>query len=139
MKSRDIAPSWSLLVDPRFGTSRRILVIVAVSGSTFGLFGGAAGILLGLFAPAVATGLYALDGPEPPPSFSPVLFGLKTGTGLGLAWGVGGGLLVAAVALFFPRLVRFRLRSLMVWVALLAIVLGLARIAGFIRSSGRIP
>ena len=56
MKSRDIARSWSLLVDPRFGTSRRILVIVAVSGLTFGLFGGAAGILLGLFAPTVGAG-----------------------------------------------------------------------------------
>jgi hypothetical protein len=114
-------------------------MIVAVSGSMFGLFGGAAGILLGLFAPTVATGLYALDGPEPPPSFSPVRFGLMTGSGLGLAWGAVGGLLVAAVAPFYPRLVRFRLRSVMAWVALLAIVLGLARIAGFIRSSGRIP
>jgi hypothetical protein len=139
MKSRDIAPSWNLLAGPRSAALRRILRSGVASGSVFGLLGGAAGVLLGVFAPTVATGLYALDGPGPPPSFSPVLFGLKTGAGLGLAWGAGGGLLVAAVVLFYPRLVRFRLRSVMAWVALVAIVLWLARIAGFIRPSGRIP
>ncbi len=77
---------------------RSALGIVGLSACVVGLCGGAIGLLVGVFAPGIATGLYALDGPDPPPSFSPVAFGLQFGLGVGMAWGAGLGLLLAVVA-----------------------------------------
>jgi hypothetical protein len=102
---------------------RRAFEILAVTALAFGLGGGVLGLLVGVLRPDVAMGLYALDGDPPPPSWNPAQAGLKAGAGLGLAWGAGFGLLLALVARFCPRLFRVRLGSLMVAVALCAMVL----------------
>jgi hypothetical protein len=112
-----------LLVENRVGVSRRAFEIIAFTALLFGLCGGVLGLLVGVIRPDIARGLYALDGDDPPPSWSPVQAGLRTGVGLGSAWGAGIGLVLALVARFCPWLLRVRLRELMVAVALFAMVL----------------
>ncbi len=112
-----------LLNESRAAILRRAFEIIAVAALAFGLCGGTLGLLVGVFAPGIARGLYALDGDPPPPSWSPAQAGLKTGAGLGSACGAGFGSVLAIVALFFPWLLRVRLRCLMVAVALCAMVL----------------
>jgi hypothetical protein len=89
------------------------------------VLGGVTGVLVGLLAPDLARGLQALDGPEPPASFSPTLFGLEFGAGLGAAWGAGLGLLLGIGSLLFPRLLRHRLGTLLLMVAVSATMVGI--------------
>jgi hypothetical protein len=111
-----------LVNESRAGILRRAFEIIAVAALASGLCGGVLGLLVGVFAPGIARGLYALDGDLPPPSWSPAQAGLKTGAGLGSACGVGIGSVFAIAALSCPWLLRVRLRSLMMAVAVCAML-----------------
>jgi hypothetical protein len=82
---------------------RTVLLMVGVPVSVMGLIGGILGMLAGLYAPEVVTGLYALDGPDPPPTFSPVVWGTQKGLIWGLALGVGVGVMILLFARFVTR------------------------------------
>ena len=57
-----------------------MLITIAEAASVMGMMGGIAGMLVGSFAPSLTTGLYAPEGPEPPPTFNPVIWGAQKGT-----------------------------------------------------------
>jgi hypothetical protein len=92
-----------------------------------GLIGGIGGMLAGLFAPKIVIGLYALDGPEPPPAFSPLLWGSQQGCMTGLVFGAGGGLLVFLCLGFVSGRLRMTTRRWMAVVALVAVGMGIVR------------
>jgi hypothetical protein len=92
-----------------------------------GGLGAISGMLAGSFAPGIVTGFFALDGPEPPPTFNPVLWGVQQGFLTGLVCGAGGGMLVLLglrCASWRPRMTT---RRLMIIVGALALGMGLAR------------
>jgi hypothetical protein len=112
-----------LLKESRAGILKRAFEIIAVAALACGLCGAIFGLLVGVFAPGIASGLYALDGDPPPRSWSPAQAGFRTGAGLGSACGAVFGSVLAIVAVSWPQLLLVRLRSLMVAVALCAMVL----------------
>jgi hypothetical protein len=93
-----------------------------------GAVGGITGMLAGSLAPGILTGLYAFDGPEPPPTFSPVIWGSQQGFLIGLLFGAG----VAMLALSCLYLASWRpqmtTRRWMVAVAVVAVAITGVRI-----------
>ena len=73
--ARDVRLSHPQLTD--------ILLKIGGSACAMGAVGGITGMLAGSLAPGMLTGLYALDGPEPRPTFSPVIWGSTS-----LCWAV---------------------------------------------------
>jgi hypothetical protein len=113
---------------------RTVLLVVGGVASITGLIGGIAGMLAGLFAPEVTIGLYALDGPEPPPTFNPAVWGAQQGSLIGLCLGAGAGMTTYLLSQFIAWRPRITTRWLMIAVAVVGIGMGL--VSGFARSPG---
>jgi hypothetical protein len=93
--------------EPPFRVRTVVLTLVGAA-SIMALIGGVLGMMAGVLALKIVIGLYALDGPEPPLSFSPVAWGIQKGIVFGLMIGTGSGSLASfAYAVGFWRRFRF--------------------------------
>jgi hypothetical protein len=102
---------------------REILRIIGGGACALGAVGGITGMLAGALAPGILTGLYALDGPAPPATFSPVIWGSQQGFLIGLSLGAGGTMLAWSchcVASWKPQMTT---RQWMIAVVVLAVCL----------------
>jgi cytochrome bd-type quinol oxidase subunit 1 len=97
-----------------------------------GAVGGITGMLAGSLAPGILTGLYALDGPEPPPTFSPVIWGSRQGFLIGLLFGAGVAMLALSCLYFASWRLRMTTRRWMIVVMVVAGLLALQRLVAYL-------
>src|SRR6516164_232783 len=102
---------------------RDILLMIGGGACAMGAVGGITGMLAGALAPGILTGLYALDGPEPPPTFNPVIWGSQQGFLIGLLLGAGGAMLALLCLYFASWRPRMTTRRWMIAVAIVGMVL----------------
>lgn len=111
-EGRSVPPS-------RLSPRQRSPLMAASSVCAFAFAGGLMGMLAGASVPTILVGLYALDGPEPPATFSPMIWGLKQGCLIGLLIGTAGAVFVVS----WPYITSWRPRmTIRRWIAVVAIV-----------------
>jgi hypothetical protein len=96
--------------------------MIGAGACALGAVGGITGMLAGALAPGILTGLYALDEPEPPATFSSVIWGSQQGFLIGLLFGAGGAMLAWSCVSFTSWRPRMTTRRWMIAVVIVAVL-----------------